>query len=204
MAKVVSHRKNCKESANPLTGSCSALGSFQKPDVGGVSPGGGQANVQSNLHCEAFSIECGAYDTIFYDKPGELSAVPSSAQTQYSPKNSKCRTETIDLSSFDRIQDVYIKFRNINQYDQALYFYNIKLGKIVINKQDLTYCLPVICCNKLKYKGLGFIKRKDEEAVKFNLYGLDVKLIDTIFSKFYTPISASTNVKLWSLSGQKC
>jgi hypothetical protein len=135
------------------------------------------------------STDCGVTNTIVYDKAGTVLATAPPTQDQFLPTATQWRTETINLTSFIGNPNVLIKFRNINQFGQALYIDNINLGGNTLLNNDFNIETPIVYPNPLSSNGFITVKGNDNSAIKFNLFNIDGKLIDTVFTKFNTPIS---------------
>ena len=134
------------------------------------------------------STDCGVNSTTVYNKVGADLATAPSTQNQFIPTASQWRTETIDLSSFIGNSVVYIKFRNINQFGQALYIDNINFGGQQLNTSDFNLNTPIVYPNPLPKNGFINIKSAETGDIKFNLFNIEGKLIDTVFTQFNVPI----------------
>lgn len=136
------------------------------------------------------STDCGASYTIVYDKGGAILGTAPPTQNQFVPTATEWRKDSVDLSPYIGNANVYIKFRNINQYGQALYIDNINLnGGVPLNNNELSINTPFVYPNPLSGHGYIIVKGNDTSEMELNLYNFDGKLIDKIFSKFNTPIS---------------
>ncbi len=134
------------------------------------------------------SKNCGTTSTTVYNKVGlQLATVPPS-QLLFIPTATQWRTETIDLSPYIGEPSVLIKFRNINQYGQPVYIDNIKLNGAALSTDDFKLENLTVYPNPIPSNGSINVKGNDNSEIKFNLFSIDGKLIDTIFTKFNTPI----------------
>ncbi len=137
------------------------------------------------------STNCGITYSTVYNKAGlQLATVPSSSFL-FVPTATQWRTETIDLSSYSGNPSVFIKFRNINQYGQALYVDNIKLNGAALSTEEVKFEKTEVYPNPISSNGFVTVKGNDNSEIKFNLFSIDGKLIDTVFTKFNTPIPIS-------------
>ena len=135
------------------------------------------------------SKNCGSSYAILYNKKGQQLATAPQTQQLFVPTATQWRKESIDLSAYIGFPEVIIKFRNINDYAQALYIDNIKLGTAPLNTQDFVLENLTVYPNPLPSTGSINVKGDDNGAIRFNLFSIDGKLIDTIFTNFNTPIS---------------
>lgn len=135
------------------------------------------------------STDCGENYSIVYEKEGQILATAPSTQIEFVPTSTQWRRETIDLSSYVGNENVYIKFRNINQYGQRLYIDNINFGEINLNSVDFKIDSPLVFPNPLSSQGFITVKGTSDAEIKFNLINIEGKLIDTIFTRFNTPFS---------------
>lgn len=127
-------------------------------------------------------------NTIVYNKVGQQLATAPPTLILFEPTATQWRTESVDLSSFIGNQNVFIKFRNINQFGNALYVDNIKLGNTTLNTSNFNFNTPFVYPNPSSSTGFITVKGIDNSDIKFSLFSLEGKLIDTIFTKFNTPI----------------
>ena len=135
------------------------------------------------------SRNCGSSYEILYNKVGDILSTSPQTQQQFVPTATQWRKESIDLSAYIGLPEVIIKFRNINDFAHALYIDNIKLGSAPLNTQDFVLENLTVYPNPLPSNGSINVKGDDNSAIRFNLFGIDGKLIDTIFTNFNTPIS---------------
>jgi photosystem II stability/assembly factor-like uncharacterized protein len=134
------------------------------------------------------SSNCGVNYTTVYDKAGmQLATVPSS-QNIFVPTATQWRTETVNLSSYIGNPSVLIKFRNINQYGQPIYVDNIMLNGTTLATNNFNLITPIVFPNPITSIGFITVKGNDDSKIKFNLFSIEGKLIDTIFTNFNTPI----------------
>ncbi len=138
------------------------------------------------------SGDCGANITTLYNKAGQELATAPSTQNYFVPTATQWRTESINLSAYVGSPDVNIKFRNINQYAQALYIDNIKLNGAPLNKNQFNSNSPIVYPNPITSNGSVIVKGNENSKIKFNLFSIDGKLIDTVFTNFNTPIPLSS------------
>ena len=135
------------------------------------------------------STNCGINYTVVYDKIGQqLATAPNNSSTLFVPTASQWRKETVNLSSYVGNPNVYIKFRNINQFGQALYVDNIKLGTASLSNTTFNLDKPLIFPNPVSSQSFITVKSADTSEIKFNIFNTSGKLIDTVFTKFNTPI----------------
>ena len=113
--------------------------------------------------------------------------VPPS-QLLFIPTATQWRTETIDLSPYIGEPSVLIKFRNINQYGQPVYIDNIKLNGAALSTDDFKLENLTVYPNPIPSNGSLNVKGNDDSAIRFSLFSIDGKLIDTIFTNFNNPI----------------
>lgn len=136
------------------------------------------------------STNCGATYTTVYNKVGQqLATAPANNTAKFVPTATQWRTETIDLAAYAGNSRVLIKFRNINQFGQALYVDNIKLNSNALSTSEFKLPTPIVFPNPITSYGFITVKGNDNSQMKFNLFSLDGKLIDTVFTNFNTPIS---------------
>ena len=134
------------------------------------------------------STDCGVTYSTVYNKAGaQLATVPSSSFL-FVPTPTQWRTETIDLSSYSGNSSVLIKFRNINQYGNELYVDNIKLNGTALSAGEVKFEKTEVYPNPTSNSGFVTVKGNNNDDIKFNLFSIDGKLIDTVFTKFNTPI----------------
>jgi PKD repeat protein len=135
------------------------------------------------------STDCGANYTTVYAKGGTiLSTAPPQNQIQFLPLANEWRKDTIDLSSYIGNANVFIKFRNINQYGQALYIDNINMLGAVLNTNEVVLDKSFVYPNPSSRNGAVVVKGNDNSDIEFRLFSIDGKLIDKIFTKFNTSI----------------
>ncbi len=134
------------------------------------------------------STDCGATYTTVYSKVGQQLATAPATTAQFVPTATQWRTESVNLASYIGSQKVLIKFRNINQFGQALYVDNIKLNSNSLASNDFTVVTPIVYPNPISSNGSITVKGNESSKIKFNLFAIDGKLIDTIFTNFNTPI----------------
>ncbi|MBS1646945.1 MAG: choice-of-anchor J domain-containing protein [Bacteroidetes bacterium] len=75
------------------------------------------------------STDCGATYTSLYKKYGNnlSSTSPTWANSAFTPTSTQWRLETIPLSSYAGVPNVFIKFRNISDYENFLYLDDINI-----------------------------------------------------------------------------
>lgn len=134
------------------------------------------------------STDCVNY-SIVYEKEGQILATAPSTQTEFIPNSTEWRRESIDLSSYVGNENVFIKFRNINQFGQTLYIDNINFGEVNLNSQEFNIVYPFVYPNPLSSHGFITVKGTNDDEIKFTLLSIDGKLIDTINTRFNTPFS---------------
>ncbi len=135
------------------------------------------------------STDCGANYTKVYTKGGTTLGTAPPTQNAFVPTAAQWRKDTVDLSAYVGNQNVFVKFRNINQYGQALYVDNIKLTGVAsftdkVAKSDFNTVYP----NPIASNGSLSIKGKDNSEITFSLFNTEGKLIDKIFTNFNTQI----------------
>jgi PKD domain/Secretion system C-terminal sorting domain len=135
------------------------------------------------------STDCGVNYEVVYNKGGTSLSTAPDTQEQFVPSASEWRKDSIDLSSYVGNANVYIKFRNINQYGQALYVDNINLAGTMVNIQELDLNSVFVYPNPVSSNSFINVKGIDNGKIEFNLLSIEGKTIDKIFTKFNTPIS---------------
>jgi hypothetical protein len=78
------------------------------------------------------SSDCGTTWTEIYYKyaPDLATGTPTFLETPFAPADTNWRNETVSLDSFVGNPGVWIKFRNISNYENNLYIDNIRIGTI--------------------------------------------------------------------------
>jgi photosystem II stability/assembly factor-like uncharacterized protein len=137
------------------------------------------------------SRDCGTNYSILYSKAGYQLATAPPTTNYFVPIATQWRTESINLSAYIGTPDVTIKFRNINQNAQPLYIDNIKLNGTALSSDDFKFETPTVYPNPITSNGFVTVNGNDNGNIKFNLFSIDGKLIDTVFTKFNTPIPLS-------------
>ncbi|WP_046744036.1 T9SS type A sorting domain-containing protein [Kordia zhangzhouensis] len=141
------------------------------------------------------STDCGMTWTSEYSKFGSTLATAPNTTAQFEPTATQWRQESIDLSAYIGNENVQVKFRNVNNYGQALYVDNINLGSTLsvseVNNNTLTF-FP----NPVKSGNTVFAKSSKNEDITFSLYTIQGKVIGTIFTQ--TNKAIPTNQ--WNLS----
>jgi hypothetical protein len=135
------------------------------------------------------STDCGNTYSIVYNKGGEILSTSAPNQNQFVPSATEWRKDSVDLSAYIGNANVYVKFRNINQYGQALYIDNINLNGLTVNSNEVNLIAPFLYPNPITSNGSVTIKGNDNSEIEFHLYHLDGKNAGKILSKFNTPIS---------------
>ncbi len=135
------------------------------------------------------TTNCGETSSTVYNKAGIDLATAQQTLNPFIPSDSQWRKETINLSTYIGNSNVFIKFRNINGFGNALYVDNINLGEQQLKTAEFNLNTPIVYPNPLISSGFINVKSNVSSDIKFNLFKIDGKLIDTIFTKFNTPIS---------------
>ena len=135
------------------------------------------------------SRDCGTNYDILYKKGGQQLATAPSTTDYFVPTATQWRTESINLSAYIGTRDVNIKFRNVNKFAQPLYIDNIKLNGVALSTDDFKLENPTVYPNPILPNGSLNVKGNDDSAIRFSLFSMDGKLIDTIFTNFNNPIS---------------
>ncbi len=140
------------------------------------------------------STDCGASYTKVYAKGGAALSTAPSTQTQFTPTATQWRKDTVNLAAYIGNPNVYVKFRNINYFGQSLFIDNINLtGGITVNEPEKSNPIHLISIypNPVRSDGSIFVKGEEDGEVEINLYSIEGKLIDKLFTKFNTPIPLS-------------
>ncbi len=130
------------------------------------------------------STDCGANYTKVYDKGGASLGTAPSTQNQFVPTAAQWRKDSVNLSAYIGNSNVYIKFRNINQYGQALYVDNINLTGIVTGIQAENNSKTndfIIYPNPVVNNGVITIKSDLDQEIELNIYNNEGKVIDKLF-----------------------
>ncbi len=135
------------------------------------------------------STDCGINYTKLYDKAGDLLATAPSQQTLFVPTASQWRTETVNLAAYIGNPNVFVKFRNVNQFGQALYVDNIKFGNTSLGSDVFNSDKLLVFPNPVTSQSFITVKATDSSDIKFSLFSISGKLIDSVFTKFNTPIT---------------
>ncbi len=135
------------------------------------------------------SKDCGTNYDILYKKGGPQLATAPTTTNYFVPTATQWRTESINLSAYVGTRDVNIKFRNVNKFAQPLYIDNIKLNGTALSSDDFKLENPTVYPNPIPSNGSITVKGNDDSAIKFSIFSMDGKLIDTIFTNFNNPIS---------------
>ena len=138
------------------------------------------------------SKDCGTNYSVLYKKGGSQLATAPPTTGYFVPTATQWRTESINLSAYIGTRDVNIKFRNLNKFAQPVYIDNIKLNGAALSINEIKLENPVVYPNPIMSNGFVTVQGNDDSKIKFNLFSIDGKLIDTIFTSFNTPISLST------------
>ncbi len=153
-------------------------------------------SLYSNDYQDALQVlvakDCNTNFTTLYNKAGQQLATAPSIQNIFVPTATQWRTETINLSAFVGSPKVIIKFRNINQYGQPIYIDNIKLNGGALSIDNVKLETPLVYPNPISSNGFVTVGGNDNSKIKFNLFSIDGKLIDTVFTNFNTPIPLSS------------
>lgn len=123
------------------------------------------------------STDCGETYTTEYSKMGADLATAPNTQDQFVPANDQWRTETVDLTSYLGSSNVYVSFRNINGYGQALYVDNINLGGEALSLEDQNFETMLLYPNPVSNNGFITIKTNTQEDLKFSLFSIQGKQI---------------------------
>jgi photosystem II stability/assembly factor-like uncharacterized protein len=149
------------------------------------------------------STDCGETYTSVYNKLGaDLATAPNTTE-QFLPTADQWRTESIDLSAYIGSDSVFIAFRNINGYGQAVYVDNINLGSTLGVEETILNTLTVFP-NPVSFSGALTVKNNLEDDIEFKLFSIQGKLVGTRFTQLNTPIplapwNLSTGVYLYSI-----
>jgi Secretion system C-terminal sorting domain len=136
------------------------------------------------------STDCGVSYTTLYSKGGlDLGTAPP-MQNQFLPTAAQWRKDTVDLSAYIGNSNVFVIFRNINSYGQALYVDNINLvGQAnAIDKNARLNMENTVFPNPVSSHGFINIKGPDNSKIEFNLFNTEGKSIDKVFTNFNTRI----------------
>ncbi len=140
------------------------------------------------------STNCGATYTKVYAKGGAILSTAPSTQTQFTPTATQWRKDTVNLSAYIGNSNVYVKLRNINRYGQSLFIDNINLtGGITVGvpeKMNPTNLISVYP-NPVISNGSIYVQGKDNTELEINLYTIEGKSIDKVFTKCNTAIPLS-------------
>ena len=137
------------------------------------------------------SKDCGANYAVLYKKGGPQLATASPTTNYFVPTATQWRTESINLSEYIGTRDVTIKFRNVNKFAQPVYIDNIKLNGAALSIDEVKLETPLVYPNPTISNSFVTVQGNDNSKIKFNLFSIDGKLIDTIFTSFNTPIPLS-------------
>lgn len=149
------------------------------------------------------STDCGStWTSVFYKEGSDLATHPETT-SQFIPTAADWRTETIDLSAYVNTS-IYISFRNINAFGQALYIDNINIGNEALNVEAPQTFSFAVYPNPVASQGGITIKSNSTQEVTLSLYSIQGKLIDTIFTETNTRIPIhhyhlSTGIYLYKL-----
>lgn len=139
------------------------------------------------------SLDCGKTYTTVYSKMGSELATAPDTTNQFEPANDQWRNDTIDLSPYIGNSNVYVKFRNINGYGQALYVDNINLGGETLSLQDQDLETMLLYPNPVTNNGTITIQTKAQENLKFSLFNIQGKQIAQL------NVSSNTQIPLHNL-----
>jgi photosystem II stability/assembly factor-like uncharacterized protein len=136
------------------------------------------------------STDCGATYKIVYAKGGDaLGTAPAQNQSQFVPSSTEWRKDSVNLSTYIGNSNVLIKFRNINMFGQPIYVDNINMiGSIVGISNPIISDENIVYPNPISTSGSIIVKGTDNSEIELNLYNLEGKLIDKIFTKLNTAI----------------
>ena len=134
------------------------------------------------------SKDCGTNSSVLYKKGGSQLATAPPTTDYFVPTATQWRTESINLSAYIGTRDVNIKFRNVNKFAQPLYIDNIKLNGTALSTDDFKLENLTVYPNPIPSNGSLNVKGNDDSAIRFSLFSIDGKLIDTIFTNFNNPI----------------
>lgn len=154
------------------------------------------------------STDCGVtWSSEYYKVGSDLATYPTNLMTQFVPTAADWRTETVDLSSYIG-SDVYISFKNINGFGQALFIDNINIGNASLNVVEQEQLLDYnIYPNPVSTQGNITVKSQKTETLTLSLYTIQGKLIDTFFTQTNTQIpiqhQLSTGVYLYNIRTEK-
>lgn len=140
------------------------------------------------------STDCGTSYTSVYNKAGSVLATAPNTTEQFVPTDTQWRNETIDLTSYVGAGNVYVKFRNINGFGQALYIDNISLGDSTLSNDDFQLDDISVFPNPVTSNGTITIKSPNTEILNLKLFDVLGKLI------FREDISTNTSIQLGHLN----
>jgi hypothetical protein len=132
------------------------------------------------------SIDCGATYTKLYAKGGASLSTAPSTTSQFTPTATQWRKDTVNLSSYIGNSNVFVKFRNINRFGQTLFVDNINFtGGITVGepKKESISNLITVYPNPVISSGSIYVKGKEGSEVQVNLYSIEGKIIDIIYTK---------------------
>ena len=123
------------------------------------------------------SVDCGAsYSSLFYKGGSDLATAPDLG-SYFTPTASEWRTENIDLSAFEGINDVQIVFRSITGWGNNIYVDNINLDAVdftdIREEQGNLSVYP----NPLKSDGQLTLFSPNDEAIAIEIYTNDGKIL---------------------------
>ncbi len=137
------------------------------------------------------STDCGATYTKVYIKGGATLSTALSTQTQFTPTASQWRKDTVNLSTYIGNSNVYVKFRNINRFGQSLFVDNINLTGAInvgVPKENSISNVITVYPNPVTSNGSIYINGNFKGEIELNLYTIEGKLIDKLFTKINTSI----------------
>lgn len=123
------------------------------------------------------STDCGATYTSVYNKVGTDLATAPDTTVEFLPTDTQWRTETIDLTAYLGFDTVFVKFRNINAFGNALYVDNINLGNTELSIADFLTDELLIFPNPVGSNGAITIKSSSSELMQLKLYDMLGKLV---------------------------
>ena len=137
------------------------------------------------------STDCGlTYDTLYSKGGVDLATAPANSTDPFVPQPSEWRTDTVDLSSYDGIDNIKLVFRAIQGWAQHMYIDNINVDGAILTDLDeqtkpqqqlLIYPNPVLTGNNL------YLYADGNEQITVELYNM---LGQKIYSSSHEPLSS--------------
>ncbi len=134
------------------------------------------------------STDCGVNYTVLYNKGGSSLATTASTQNEFFPTASEWRKDSVDLSAYIGNPNVYINFRNINEYGQNLFVDNINLVGNDLKVSDFSLSNPFVYPNPVSNEGKIQVNGPDNSEIIFNLFNSEGKVVAKIMTEFNSEI----------------